>query len=170
MEYTFAPMTAEAARVIQTWRYDPPYNIYNTGGDPDDALAAEWLDARSPYFAAYEAAGDLVGFCCCGTAALPWDVAAPGITDGDGELALGLGLRPDRTGRGLGLAFVRAVLAFAAGRFRPTGFFLYVLAFNQRAITVYARAGFIATRTLHIENTYGPLDFVEMRRGIAGAV
>lgn len=163
MDFTFAPMTTEAARAIQVWRYEPPYDIYNMGGESSDEADAEWLDLRSPYFAAYTDAGDLVGFCCCGTASLPWDVAAPAITDADGVLALGLGLRPDCTGRGLGLSFVRAVLDFVAARFQPTGFILYVLAFNRRAIAVYERAGFVATRTLHIENRYGPLDFVEMR-------
>jgi ribosomal-protein-alanine N-acetyltransferase len=171
MDCLFAPMTADAARAIQAWRYDGPYAVYNSDAAPDAPLDPEWLDARSPYFAARDATtDDLVGFGCRGTAALPWDSPTPRLTDDQGFIALGLGLRPDHTGRGLGLGFVQTLLAFITARYHPAGFVLYVLAFNQRAIRVYARAGFSQTRTLHITNIYGALDFVEMRKESAHAL
>ena len=54
----------------------------------------------------------------------------------------GLGLRPDLTGGGRGLDFVRAVLDVGRARFAPPCFRLTVAAFNVRAQRVYARGGF----------------------------
>ena len=55
---------------------------------------------------------------------------------------IGLGLRPDLTGRGLGECFVRACLRFASAALGAQSYTLAVAAFNRRAITVYERAGF----------------------------
>ena len=57
-------------------------------------------------------------------------------------VTLGLALRPDLTGKGIGLAFVRAGVAFAKQRYAPSYLRLDVAEFNLRAIKVYERAGF----------------------------
>ena len=77
---------------------------------------------------------------------------------------LGLGMRPDLTGQGLGGAFLETGLAFGRQRFRPRTFRLSVAAFNQRAILVYERAGFIRGRVFQQETNGGIYDFVEMTR------
>ena len=55
---------------------------------------------------------------------------------------IGLGLRPDLTGHGLGESFLRACLHFASAALGARSYTLAVAAFNRRAITVYERAGF----------------------------
>lgn len=59
-----------------------------------------------------------------------------------GVIEIGLAMRPDLTGRGLGLSFVAAGLDFARDRYAPTRFTLDVATFNVRAQRVYERAGF----------------------------
>ena len=77
-------------------------------------------------------------------------------------LELGLGLRPELTGLGLGASFVNAGLEFAKSRFSPKVVQLRVAAFNERAIKVYGRIGFIEVeRFLHPTNG-GEFDFVRM--------
>lgn len=77
---------------------------------------------------------------------------------------IGLGLRPDHTGRGFGLAFVEAGLDHARSKFDPQELSLAVAAFNRRAITVYERAGFSeVTRYMHHTNS-ADWEFVEMHR------
>jgi [ribosomal protein S18]-alanine N-acetyltransferase len=75
-----------------------------------------------------------------------------------------LGLRPDRTGQGLGGRFLEAGLAYGRAHFEPKHFVLAVATFNRRAITVYERAGFTAVRVYMHSTNGGEWEFVEMRR------
>lgn len=169
--YLFAPLAPSDSAEIATWRYSGTYSVYSLGGDPEDPDedASEMLDARSPYFAVRDTAGDLVGFFAYGTAAEPWGHPQPALyANADKMLAVGLGMRPDLTGGGLGLPFVRAGLAFALARFAPASFHLYVYPWNQRAIQVYERAGFIRTGMLSMGSAFGERVFLEMRRPALG--
>ena len=129
MRYRIEPMSQLQARTVAAWRYTPPYDFYDWVADPDDL--AELLDPvqrQGRYFAVLSDPGGLVGFFMF-------------KHEGD-TIEVGLGLRPDLTGRGLGLFFVLAGLEFARERYEPARFRLAVAAFNQRAIRVYERAGF----------------------------
>lgn len=163
MRFTFREMTEADARAIQSWQYTGLYGVYN--GDPDDARAiAEMLDARSPHFSVWSQRDELVGVFVYGSAAGIEETDLPSLFHGEGAITIGLGLRPDLTGKGGGAAFVSAGLAFARERFGATAFRLFVLMFNQRAITVYERAGFQRTAVRAIENRHGALEFLEMTR------
>jgi RimJ/RimL family protein N-acetyltransferase len=162
MAYTFSPMTREDAREIATWQYEAPYGVYNISADGEDM--AELLDARSPYFAARDERGMLVGWFAYGTTAEVGLDAPPGLWSEDHMISMGLGMRPDLTGRGLGLEYVAAGLDFAREQFHPARFRLFVLAFNERAAKVYERAGFRRLRVVTVRNRYGKRDFIEMRR------
>ena len=127
--YRFREMSQADACAIAAWCYDPPYDFYDATGDPDDL--AELLDPRrrgGAYFSAFDEGGTLVGF---------FQFERRGRC-----VEVGLGLRPELTGKGLGLAYMLAGLEFARRRFDPEGFRLSVAAFNERAIRVYERAGF----------------------------
>lgn len=161
------PITVEAARALAAWRYPAPYATYNIGHEP--AALAEMLDARSPWFVAFDANGDPMGYCCFGTAAeVGWEGEPRLWTMGDRTLSVGLGLRPDLTGQHLGLPFFTTVLTFATQRFTPDAFRLFVLPFNLRAIRVYERAGFRHVGTLDTPDTGSDAHvFLVMRREVA---
>jgi ribosomal-protein-alanine N-acetyltransferase len=145
------PMTQDEAEAIAEWRYDPPYDFYDAVADHRDL--AELLDPvqrGEKYFAARDENGKLVGYF--------------GFVEADGTVGVGVGLRPDLTGRGFGLGFLEQGLAFADKLFAPQRFRLIVAKFNVRAITVYERAGFVATRTYEHETNGGVFSFVEMQR------
>src|SRR5271169_415462 len=55
---------------------------------------------------------------------------------------VGLGLAPERTGRGLGTSFVRQGIDLTASIIGCRAVALQVAEFNRRAITVYERVGF----------------------------
>ena len=149
--YLFRQMDDADAREISGWRYDPPYDFYNSTADPADL--AELLDPQSrrdDYFSALDGENRLVGF-------FQFDKS-------DEAVDVGLGLRPDLTGRGLGAGFVVAGLAFARERFSPQRFTLSVATFNGRAICVYERAGFRRGEVYLHETNGGEHEFLSMWR------
>ena len=123
------PMCDASAYAIANWRYPEPYTFYNSDQDVDDL--SELLDParrRGRYYEALDGQADLVGFY--------------EFKHDQKPLEIGLGLRPDLTGRGLGLEFVTAGMTFARQQFHATTIALAVATFNQRAIKVYEAAGF----------------------------
>jgi RimJ/RimL family protein N-acetyltransferase len=135
--YVFRPITAPDAEEISRWRYPEPYSSYN--GDP--ASVPGLLDSRYNYHAVTGPEGDLVGYFCFGADATVPAGRRLGLY-GEDALDIGLGMRPDLTGRGLGLGFMQAGLRFARQTFSPPAFRLTVAAFNRRAVKVYEEAGF----------------------------
>jgi [ribosomal protein S18]-alanine N-acetyltransferase len=139
------------AQAIADWRYDPPYDFYDMRADAsdlDELLDAERRQCR--YFSACDVDGELIGFFAFGRHG--------------NAVVIGLGLRPDHTGRGIGRSFLEEGLAFARERFEPQSFRLSVAQFNERAITVYERAGFNRTRSYRHETNGGVFPFIEMER------
>lgn len=55
---------------------------------------------------------------------------------------IGLGMKPELTGKGLGKMFLQAGIAFAVKECKPKTFRLSVATFNTRAITLYKNIGF----------------------------
>jgi RimJ/RimL family protein N-acetyltransferase len=135
--YALRPIEAADAEEISRWRYPGPYATYN--GDP--ASVAGILDPRYDYHAVTGPDGDLLGYLCFGIDATVPAGRELGLYEDD-ALDVGLGMRPDLTGRGLGLDFVLAGLDFARRTYAPRAFRLTVAAFNRRAVKVYERAGF----------------------------
>lgn len=165
MQFSFIPMNEMDARDICSWRYEDPYSVYDMGGASDEAhVVLEMLDRNSPYYAVRDEQGELVGFFCFGSSALLWDSGQPGIYVENRTIPIGLGLRPDLTGKGIGLAFVKTGLDFAREQFAPKRFRLYVMTFNERAIRVYEKAGFKRVRVFRQHNIYGEREFLEMNR------
>ncbi len=144
-------MCEEEAQAISGWQYEPPYSFYDWSADADDLALLLGKESREGrFFSAFAEDGALVGF-------FEFQV------DGE-DVIVGLGLRPDLTGRALGLPFVEESLAFARERFGPRRFRLSVATFNERAIRVYERAGFVPLRTYDHETNGGIFPFVEMTR------
>jgi [ribosomal protein S18]-alanine N-acetyltransferase len=148
---TFREMTQDDAAAVAGWSYPPPYDFYDADADAGDL--AELLDPgrrAGRYLSAVDGEGELVGF-------------AQLSPDGD-AVRIGLGLRPDLTGRGLGEAYVQTVLAAARDRHAPARFTLQVAAFNGRAIAVYERAGFAEVERGPHRTNGGVHEFVTMAR------
>jgi ribosomal-protein-alanine N-acetyltransferase len=158
--YVFRPINEEEARAVVAWRYEAPYDFYDMANDPEGL--EELLgppERRRGYYAALSG-GELVGFVCFGPGG---QVPSFDYAD-DGSLDIGLGLRPDLTGRGLGFEFLIACLEFGRRRFAPTGFRLAVAMFNERAIRVYERAGFRRVEVFMHHTNGGDYPFLLMIR------
>ena len=94
MKYLIRPMRDADAQTIAGWHYEEPYAFYDADQDPDDL--AELLDAaarRGSYWAATDEQGELQGF---------FSFRVDGTT-----VEIGLGMRPDLTGKGQSSAHLR---------------------------------------------------------------
>jgi ribosomal-protein-alanine N-acetyltransferase len=149
-QYVIEPMTQAEAEAVGRWQYPPPYDFYDVGADPADYAELTDPAARgSRFFVASSPADRLIGF-------FEYKPVRDGVVE------IGLGLRPDLTGAGRGLAFVQAGLAFARRRFSSPEIRLWVATFNQRAVKIYERAGFVPMRH-ETRNLVGTSwDFLEM--------
>ena len=134
------PLRPEDAAVVDDWSYEPPYDFYD--GEDEPVLNPE-------RFYMVRDGDEIIGF-------YYFDAQ-------DETVEIGLGLRPDLTGKGLGLQFFLDGVSFAHGRFPDRRVTLNVAAFNERAITVYERAGFRRTGE-HVRTfeRWGEVPFVEM--------
>jgi RimJ/RimL family protein N-acetyltransferase len=140
------------AQEVAEWRYEPPYDFYDAAADPADA--AEMRDsALGRHYRAVREDGEerLDAFWY-----FDWHVDV---------VEVGIGLRPDLTGRGLGETFLRAQLAYAAQHWQPATFRLFVAAWNERAIRLYERLGFreVDRETRRFELA-GEHEFLRMER------
>ncbi len=149
--YLFRQMDDADANEVASWRYEPPYDFYDSTADPADL--AELLDPerrRDVYFSVLDDENRIVGFFQ--------------FEKKDETVDIGLGLRPDLTGRGLGTEFVLSGLEFARRRFAPERFSLSVATFNERAISVYERVGFRRGEVFTHETNGNEYEFLSMRR------
>jgi ribosomal-protein-alanine N-acetyltransferase len=150
-QYTFIPLRLRDARAMASWRYEGEYAFYNTGLFPlllvvplRRLLASMGVEV----YAVCDKSKDVVG--------------TFSFTRQGDSVEIGLAMRPDFTGRGLGLDFVRAGMDFARQRFAPRTFTLDVATFNRRAITVYTRAGFLPVSTFKRRMRQGIVEFLQM--------
>jgi len=136
--YSISPITLENALKILTWHYQPPYDIYDPiPGDLDCFFTPEYR-----YHQVQDQKGDLIGYCCYGE-----DARVPGGDYRQGEpeiLDVGIGLKPELTGQGLGKEFVGAVLEFAKKAYNPEYIRVTVADFNQRSRKIFRDLGFNA--------------------------
>jgi RimJ/RimL family protein N-acetyltransferase len=136
---------------VERWHYEAPYDFYDLASDPEDAAAMRDPARDEHRRAVLGEDGRLEAF---------W------YFDWHGDVVeVGIGLRPDLTGRGLGESFLRAQLEYASEQWRPRTFRLFVAAWNERAITLYERLGFaeVARETRHLE-LVGEHEFIRMER------
>ncbi|TNJ62862.1 GNAT family N-acetyltransferase [Paenibacillus hemerocallicola] len=148
-QWLFVPMEEEHGRLICSWRYPEPYAVFNWS--PWDELQERSEEFGDPSIRKEQ---------------------FEGVLDRDGQLCgfaqffplvgwtrLGLGLRPDLCGQGLGPSFTSAIVGRAMQRRPEDGIDLEVLTSNSRAQRAYLKAGF-AIRDTYVRNTpTGPDEF-----------
>jgi [ribosomal protein S18]-alanine N-acetyltransferase len=149
MVFSVRRMTQADAEAVATWRYAGEYAFYDWTAEPDDlALLLDPGRRRDAFHVADGEDGRLAGFFQ--------------IESRSGSVELGLGLRPDLCGRGLGEGFTRLGLDLIRRVHGPVRITLAVAAFNARAVAVYERCGFVETGR-HMRHTGGDdWEFVDM--------
>jgi [ribosomal protein S18]-alanine N-acetyltransferase len=156
-------MTASDARAVLAWRYDGPYAFYDIAVEDGDAAVREMLDGSQ--WAVDDEQGSLVGFLAFGQSAQVPGGHTAGVYERYPGLDIGLGMRPDATGKGLGLSFVRACVDHVRRELGVEDLRLSVTTFNERAIRVYDRAGFQRGPVFRSSTPAGATEFLLMTLG-----
>lgn len=136
MIYSIIPLTSELAQEIITWSYDPPYDLYDHSQKDLPGL----LNPEYHYHAVIGKDGALVGYCCFGL-----DARVPGGDYQDAEpevLDIGVGMRPDLRGQGLGKSFVSTIEDYAIKKYSPKKTRATIAAFNQRSLKTFRSCGY----------------------------
>ncbi len=142
MNLTIRPITPAEIDTFLRWRYEPPSDIYNmlpSGGDGDV------YDEIFEYFLmpAYRCSailheGELVGFCTFGA-----DGRVEGGDYSQPALDIGMGMKPDLTGKKNGDSFIAAIIQYANKTFAPPRLRVTIAVTNLRAQRVWQKAGFV---------------------------
>lgn len=106
--FAFRPMDESSARAILSWRYEPPYDFYNNNLDEEANLLLHLLNLHNAFYSIVDENSDLVAFCSFGQ-----DGQVAGGDYRPQALDIGMGIRPNLTGRGKGVEYANAILEFA---------------------------------------------------------
>lgn len=150
-------MDEASAREIATWQYNPPYDIYICTPDKIEETVQWYLTPKYQYFSAWDKAGELIGFRCFGG-----DARVPGGDYGAEALDMGGGLKPGKTGQGLGASFMKSAFEFANLHYAPKTFRATVAQFNERALRVCEKVGYKRVSTF--TSTHSAKPFVILTR------
>ncbi len=158
LEFSFRPLRWSDALAVGRWRYTGEYAFYDMG-------RWQMLTTRlfNPLFSAIGLASFYAVDAVDGADRMLAGVFSYIRRDVE-TIEIGLAMRPDLTGHGLGLAYVQAGMAVGRARYHPKRFFLTVATFNRRAQLVYERAGF-AVEGMTTQHSHGrAVEYLQMAR------
>jgi ribosomal-protein-alanine N-acetyltransferase len=134
------PLTHADAVQIATWRYPPPFDLYDSSDDPAGYDPPD-SDGYGFWVVDAEDGSGVVAFVCLGP-----EGRVAGQVDEPGTLDVGMGIRPDTVSQGRATALVPAVLDAVAAGLRPSRLRTAVAAFNERSLRLCRSAGLVERR------------------------
>lgn len=152
------PVTEVDVLEFVSWRYEPPYDPYNIESDPAEEV--EYFLKPETNCRVLEEGGEVVGFFTVGR-----DAQVPGGNYEQDAIDIGLGVKPERTGRGEGHRFVEPVLSQVFAESDNPTLRVTIAASNLRAQKVWIRAGFTEDARFTTERELmGSTEFVVLTR------
>lgn len=143
MEVFFKKMNSKIATAILDWKYEEPYDFYN---NEQTVEALEELMEGSYY--TVNKNSEVIGFFCTGESARVPSGNMFNVYKED-FIDMGVGMHPNLVGQGKGYEFCSCVIKFIEDNTPSKPLRLTVAMFNERAIRLYKKLGFV------IENEFG---------------
>lgn len=133
------------------WKYEHPYEFYNIPEEGvEETITEIFEDNNSYYFSVLDSDDKLFGIY--------------EYTFKSNFMEIGLGIRPEDTGKGLGLEFIKECINFGRNNFLYKGdICLRVADFNERAINVYKKLGFFEFDKEYNVSFGKPVTFICMK-------
>lgn len=138
-----------AEKIADDWKYDGEYSFYDMTEDIEDyEEIISPLLRENNYFQVIRN-DELFGFFV--------------LEQTENIVDMGVGLKPELTGNGLGIQFIFLILNYIKENYSVPTVRLGVAKFNIRAQKVYEKAGFIKTREYEQPTNGATYTFVEMK-------
>ncbi|WP_202710289.1 GNAT family N-acetyltransferase [Sporosalibacterium faouarense] len=140
VEYSFklGKLTEEAAKETCTWKYESPYEVYSSWSWEEMIEKGEPmtnpLERDKNFLGLYDQNHQILGF-------------AGFSYPKENTTRIGLGLKPDICGKGIGEYFVNLIINESKKRCSSGNIDLEVLTWNKRAYKVYRKCGFKTVET-----------------------
>lgn len=153
------PMNEDYAKEIANWKYEGKYSLYSLTNNED--TIKELMNGKHFVFLTMNKK-EIIGFFCVGESA-----RVPLLEDNiydDEFLDVGLGMRPDLCGRGLGKNFLMTGLEFLGKEFNSDRFRITVVSKNKRAIRLYKNLGFEQAKVVRHKKTIDEFLILEYRK------
>jgi len=157
MKIKYRPAEKKHAREFVNWQYEPPYDVYNCPPDEIGDAVQYNIDPVNNVYAMFDENEELVGYCSYGK-----DAQVPGGDYREEALDIGLMLKPELTGQGMGTDFASQVIQNGIERYAPKKLRVTIASFNKRAIRVWEKNGFQQYQEFNREGN--GMEFVVMHR------
>lgn len=139
---------SEAEIIANNWKYEGVYSFYDMTDDIEDYEEIISEEQRGERYFSVLYNKELYGFFC--------------VEQEKDTIEIGLGMKPQCTGKGNGVTFVNNILKFVSSKYSYDTIILDVASFNKRAIKVYERAGFTKTKEIMVNTNGGNYEFTVM--------
>lgn len=151
-EIIYSEMNLKAAEQICSWKYEPPYDVYNYMSF-DEAIRnnAAIVDAdNSEKYLCFWNDGILAAYAS--------------FTEKEEKIFIGIGLAPQFCGKGLGEYYLQKAVEKACETFAEKEIWVQVRSWNKRAVLCYRKCGFIEKYSKIINDRSGKkTEFVFMK-------
>lgn len=157
MKIEYHPAEKKHARVFVNWQYKPPYDVYNCPPEEVGDAVQYNIDPANNVYAMIDQNEELIGYCSYGK-----DAQVPGGDYNEDALDIGLMIKPELTGQGMGVAFAGEVIKNGIEKYAPEKLRVTIAAFNTRAMRVWEKNGF--KKTQDFKGSGDGMEFVVMKK------
>ena len=155
----YRPAKKKHARAFVQWQYEPPYDVYNCPPEEVGNAVQYNIDPANNIYAMFDQSKEMIGYCSYGK-----DARVPGGDYSEEALDIGLMIKPELTGQGMGTDFARDVIHNGSRLFGPGKMRVTIAAFNRRAIRTWEKNGFQPIQTFKRDGD--GMEFLIMTKGI----
>jgi len=152
MNIEFRKPTEKDAIDIATWKYEGEYSFYD---NDKTEVKKQWvmnIHQEENAFVLYNEKNELIGNC-----SFDYD-------EEHKEYMLGLQMRPNLTGQGKGIEYVKSIIDFGKKKYKFNSLVLLVAKFNERAIKIYKKLDFNTIEEFTCEVNGEVKDFIAMKK------
>jgi RimJ/RimL family protein N-acetyltransferase len=157
LQISYRPAEKKHAREFVNWQYEPPYDVYNCPPEEIGDAVQYNIDPKNNVYSMFNESDILIGYCSYGR-----DAQVPGGDYSEEALDIGLMIKPELTGQGLGTAFAEEIVRNGVNKYDPKKLRVTIAIFNKRAIRTWEKNGF--KQTQFFKRSGDEMEFVIMTK------